>query len=68
MLQLLRECPLLRIEDLLPLFPDFVLIDDFKEQICAALEEYADRPNRAAAVSHACTTRRTSLQVRAASC
>jgi hypothetical protein len=27
----LRECELLKIEDILPFFPDFVLIDDFKE-------------------------------------
>ena len=37
---LLKECELLKIEDVLPLFPDFVLIDDFKEEICASLEEY----------------------------
>jgi len=30
----------LKIEDVLPFFPDFVLIDDFKNEICAALEEY----------------------------
>ena len=42
-LALLRRAPpgVLRIEDLLPLFPDFVLIDDFKEEICEALESYA---------------------------
>jgi hypothetical protein len=31
---------LLKIEDVLPFFPDFTLIDDFKEAICTALEEY----------------------------
>ncbi|KAJ3120771.1 hypothetical protein HK098_004251 [Nowakowskiella sp. JEL0407] len=31
---------LLKIEDVLPFFPDFVLINDFKQEICAALEEY----------------------------
>ena len=31
---------LLKIEDVLPFFPDFVLIDDFKEAICTSLEEY----------------------------
>ncbi|CAI2181674.1 1175_t:CDS:10 [Funneliformis geosporum] len=36
----LQHCDLLKIEDILPFFPDFVLIDDFKEEICAALEEY----------------------------
>ncbi|KAI0225177.1 tethering complex subunit [Massospora cicadina] len=37
---LLQQCELLKVEDLLPLFPDFVLIDDFKEEICSALEDY----------------------------
>jgi len=31
---------LLKIEDILPFFPDFVLIDDFKDQICKSLEDY----------------------------
>ena len=31
---------LLKIEDILPLFPDFTTIDDFKTEICEALEEY----------------------------
>lgn len=29
-MQYLQHCPLLKIEDILPLFPDFVLINDFK--------------------------------------
>ena len=37
----LKRCDLLRIEDLIPFFPDFVVIDDFKEEICAALESYS---------------------------
>lgn len=37
----LKRCELLRIEDLIPFFPDFVVIDDFKEEICAALEDYS---------------------------
>jgi hypothetical protein len=37
----LKRCDLLRIEDLIPFFPDFVVIDDFKEEICQALEEYS---------------------------
>lgn len=36
----LRRCELLRIEDLMPFFPDFVVIDDFKDDICRALEDY----------------------------
>ena len=39
-IEFLRLSQLLKIEDILPFFPDFVLIDDFKEEICAALEDY----------------------------
>lgn len=37
-LELLKECYLLRIEDLLPYFDDFERIDHFKEVICDALK------------------------------
>jgi len=37
---ILNECDLLKIEDVLPFFPDFVLIDDFKDEICTCLEGY----------------------------
>ncbi|KAA8909608.1 hypothetical protein TRICI_004443 [Trichomonascus ciferrii] len=37
---LLDRCDLLKIEDLLPLFPDFTVIDSFKEQVTLSLEEY----------------------------
>ncbi|KAF2744277.1 hypothetical protein M011DRAFT_480104 [Sporormia fimetaria CBS 119925] len=37
----LRRVDLLRIEDLIPFFPDFVVIDDFKDEICLALEDYS---------------------------
>ncbi|KAJ4304104.1 tethering complex subunit [Collariella sp. IMI 366227] len=40
-IEFLRRCDLLRIEDLIPFFPDFVVIDDFKDEICAALEDYS---------------------------
>eukprot|EP01112_Ceratiomyxa_fruticulosa_P020451 TRINITY_DN6960_c0_g1_i1.p1 TRINITY_DN6960_c0_g1~~TRINITY_DN6960_c0_g1_i1.p1 ORF type:complete len:978 (+),score=224.54 TRINITY_DN6960_c0_g1_i1:223-3156(+) len=36
----LAHTDLLQIEDILPFFPDFVLIDDFKEEICKSLEDY----------------------------
>jgi len=36
----LQQCDLLKIEDILPFFPDFVTIDHFKEAICASLQEY----------------------------
>ncbi|XP_034487809.1 vacuolar protein sorting-associated protein 18 homolog [Drosophila innubila] len=42
-LSLLDECKLLRIEDLLPFFSDFEKIDNFKEAICKALQEYNER-------------------------
>ena len=37
-MQFLSECPLLAIEDVLPFFPDFVTIQDFKEAICDSLQ------------------------------
>lgn len=40
-IEFLKRCELLRIEDLIPFFPDFVVIDDFREEICDALEEYS---------------------------
>jgi hypothetical protein len=36
----LKQCPLLKLEDILLFFPDFVLINDFQQEICAALEDY----------------------------
>ncbi|KAK7940934.1 Vacuolar protein sorting-associated protein 18-like [Apiospora aurea] len=40
-IEFLKRCDLLKIEDLIPFFPDFVVIDDFKEEICNALEDYS---------------------------
>lgn len=40
-IEFLKRCELLKIEDLIPFFPDFVTIDDFKEEICSALEDYS---------------------------
>ncbi|KAJ5689148.1 hypothetical protein N7462_003540 [Penicillium macrosclerotiorum] len=37
----LHRCELLHIEDLIPFFPDFAVIDDFKDEICTALEDYS---------------------------
>ena len=39
----LESTDLVKIEDILPFFPDFVVIDDFKAEICSALEEYSAR-------------------------
>ncbi|KAI8987094.1 Pep3/Vps18/deep orange family-domain-containing protein [Pilobolus umbonatus] len=39
-MQFLKKCDLLKMEDILPFFPDYVLIDDFKDEICSALGEY----------------------------
>ncbi|KAF8898884.1 Pep3/Vps18/deep orange family-domain-containing protein [Infundibulicybe gibba] len=37
----LEDTDILKIEDVLPFFPDFVVIDDFKEEIAHALEGYS---------------------------
>lgn len=42
-MRFIESTDLLNIEDVLPFFPDFVVIDDFKEEICAALEGYASQ-------------------------
>lgn len=39
-MRFLEDTQLLKIEDILPFFPDFVVIDDFKDEICTALEGY----------------------------
>ncbi|KAI9898806.1 hypothetical protein PsorP6_019092 [Peronosclerospora sorghi] len=39
-MNILKESDLLKIEDILPFFPDFVLINDFKKEICKSLEVY----------------------------
>ncbi|RWS29735.1 hypothetical protein B4U80_08207 [Leptotrombidium deliense] len=38
--ELLKECDILKIEDVLPYFPDFVTISHFKHAICSSLQEY----------------------------
>jgi len=39
--EFLRESEgVIKIEDVLPLFPDFVKIDIFKDAICQSLEDY----------------------------
>jgi len=40
-MQFLDNTDILKIEDILPFFPDFVVIDDFKEEIAHALEGYS---------------------------
>ncbi|OCH96211.1 hypothetical protein OBBRIDRAFT_744298 [Obba rivulosa] len=40
-MRFLENTELLKIEDILPFFPDFVVIDDFKDEICTALEGYS---------------------------
>uniref|UniRef100_A0A6P7GKW2 Vacuolar protein sorting-associated protein 18 homolog n=1 Tax=Diabrotica virgifera virgifera TaxID=50390 RepID=A0A6P7GKW2_DIAVI len=40
MIDFLRQCDLIKIEDILPFFPDFVTIDYFKDAICNSLKEY----------------------------
>lgn len=40
-MRFLDNTDVLKIEDILPFFPDFVVIDDFKDEICTALEGYS---------------------------
>jgi len=42
-IRFLEATDLVKIEDILPFFPDFVVIDDFKIEICSALEDYATK-------------------------
>ncbi|EDO47847.1 predicted protein [Nematostella vectensis] len=39
-MEFLNQCELLKIEDILPFFQDFVTIDHFKDAICSSLQEY----------------------------
>ncbi|KAJ2780718.1 tethering complex subunit [Coemansia javaensis] len=39
-MDLVRRSNRLGVEDILPFFPDFTRVDDFKEDICTALEDY----------------------------
>jgi len=41
-MEFLKECPSVKIEDILPFFPDFVTIDHFKAAICDSLQQYTD--------------------------
>lgn len=39
-MEFLKQCDLVRIEDILPFFSDFVTIDHFKDAICKSLQDY----------------------------
>ncbi|XP_003738575.1 vacuolar protein sorting-associated protein 18 homolog [Galendromus occidentalis] len=39
-MKFLQTCDLLKIEDILPFFPEFACIDHFKEAICESLQSY----------------------------
>lgn len=43
---LLEKCELLKIEDLLPLFPDFTVVDDFKKEIISSMNMYSSNINQ----------------------
>ncbi|KAK3612565.1 hypothetical protein CHS0354_024553 [Potamilus streckersoni] len=45
-MEFLHECDLLKIEDVLPFFPDFVTIDHFKDAIVTSLQEYNQHIDR----------------------
>ena len=59
--QFLESTNILKIEDILPFFPDFVVIDDFKEEICTALEGYSAADCAALVREAALTAMRASL-------
>ncbi|KAK3930225.1 Vacuolar protein sorting-associated protein 18-like protein [Frankliniella fusca] len=42
-MEFLKQCPLVKIEDILPFFSDFVTIDHFKDAICTSLQVYNQR-------------------------
>ncbi|KAI8323036.1 hypothetical protein GQ54DRAFT_245525, partial [Martensiomyces pterosporus] len=42
-MELIRRSNRLGVEDVLPFFPDFTCVDDFKDDICTALEDYEVR-------------------------
>jgi hypothetical protein len=42
-IKLLEQTELLKIEDILPFFPDFTVINAFKDEICDALEDYSSQ-------------------------
>ncbi|XP_028399921.1 vacuolar protein sorting-associated protein 18 homolog [Dendronephthya gigantea] len=44
-MQFLNDFQQIKIEDILPFFPDFVTIDHFKDAICSSLEEYNQHIN-----------------------
>lgn len=39
-MELIKSCELLKLEDILPFFPNFDKIDNFKRDICASLDDY----------------------------
>eukprot|EP01080_Neovahlkampfia_damariscottae_P010520 gene10520-3042_t len=41
-IEFLKDTDKIKLEDILPFFPDFILIDNFRNQICDALQEYKD--------------------------
>ncbi|TIC72517.1 hypothetical protein E3Q00_03899 [Wallemia mellicola] len=42
-MQFLEGSDVLQLEDILPFFPSFEVVDDFKEEICNALDRYSSR-------------------------
>lgn len=44
-MQFIQQSGILKIEDVLPVFPPFVVINDFKEEICRSLKEYNSHIN-----------------------
>lgn len=61
-MQFLESTDLLRIEDILPFFPDFAVIDDFKDEICKALEDYRENIDNLKAEMDEATRSAASIQ------
>lgn len=45
-MEVLKDCSFIKIEDILPFFPNFVTIEHFKDAICKSLEEYNEQIER----------------------
>ena len=45
-MKFLEGSDVLQVEDILPFFPSFAIVDDFKDEICNALDRYSNKINQ----------------------
>lgn len=45
-MRFMESTDLLKVEDILPFFPDFTVVDDFKDDVCEALKGYSAEIDR----------------------